>query len=178
MNRFLILGIIVVVGASIACNVFLFLTRPHIAYVRSYDLIEKFEGTQAARAKFEQKKSAMLANVDSLKAMFEKERIAYVSNLVNMTMAQRAAREEYLGQQQNQIIQYSNAVEDQLTQEDKDMMTPVLSQINTYVKEYAETKGIDMILGTTLSGSLLYGKSPMDVTDDILSNLNAKYKGY
>jgi outer membrane protein len=177
MNRFLLFGIIVLLGASLAANVFLFRTRPQLAYVRSYDLIEKFAGTQAARTKFEQKKSVMTANADSLNAAFEKDRIAYVSNAKNMTPAQRATREESLRRQQNEVAQYSNAIEEQLAQEDKDMMAPVLSQINTYVEEYAEAKGYDMILGTTLSGSLLYGKSSIDVTEDILTNLNAKYKG-
>jgi outer membrane protein len=177
MNRFLAIGIILMVGASLAANVFLVVTRPQLAYVRSYDLIEKFIGTKDARTKFELKKSAMMGNVDSLKSAFEKARVDYVTNASRMTVTQRMSREESLTKQQNQIVQYSAAVEEQLAQEDKDMMAPVLAQINTYVEEYAEAKGFDLILGTTLSGSLLYGKSSIDVTEDILKNLNAKYKG-
>jgi len=171
---------IVAVGlvlVSLAMNVYLLMNRPRLAYVRSYDLIEKYTGTQEARSKFEQKKNVMMANVDSLKSMFERDRIDYLASARGMSAAQRSSREEQLGKQQSQIMQYSSAVEDQIKQEDEDLMAPVLSQINTYVEEYAKENDFDIILGTTLSGSLLYGNNTLDITDEVLKNLNAKYKG-
>ena len=178
MNKLLLLIIIVLVVISLAGNIYLLASQPRLGYVRSYDLVEKYQGTQEARAKFEQKKTTLMANVDSLKLTFEKDRIAYLSGARAMTSAQRRGREESLGRQQSQIVQYSAAVEEQIAQEDNDKMAPVLAQINTCVEEYAKEKDFDFIFGTTLSGSLLYGKNSIDVTDDILQNLNAKYKGH
>ena len=51
-----------------------------------------------------------------------------------------------------------------------------MSQINSFVKQYAEQEGYDIILGTTQSGSLLYANNALDITEEIVEALNQYYK--
>jgi outer membrane protein len=150
---------------------------PRIAYVRSYDLIEKYQGTLQARGVFEQQKSSMTTAVDSLKMNFERARMDYLNRASQMTAGQRQNQEQLLGQQQNQVLQYSQAVEERLEEADTKMMQGILNQVNSFVEEYAKENGFDLVLGTTLSGSLLYGEAGLDVTDDLLAKLNDRFKG-
>lgn len=172
--RIVVIVMMVLLAASV---IYIYLHRPRIGYVRSYELIEKYQGTIDARAAFEKKKSSMSANVDSLRLDFERARNQYVSNLPRLSTAQRTEQEKMLGQRQGQLMQYTDAIEQKIMEEDNRMMQQVLNQVNSFVESYALQEGYDVILGTTTSGSLLYGNKDMDITEVLLDELNANYKG-
>jgi outer membrane protein len=112
-QKFNLFNIIIslVIVALIASSVILYLQRPKMAYVRSHDLIEKYQGTIEARAEFEKKKNNLISNVDSLKMDFERAKNQYMSSASKLSANQRMEQEKMLTQQQSQLIQYSNAVE-------------------------------------------------------------------
>jgi outer membrane protein len=167
----------VVLAALITSVVFLYVNRPRIVYVRSQDLIEKYQGTIEARTEFEGKKNSLVANVDSLKMDFERARNQYINTAARLSGNQRMEQEKALTQQQNQLIQYSNAIDQKVQEEDNKMMQEVLNQINSFVEQYAIRENYSVIMGTTLSGSLLYGEKSLDITDPLLVELNNHYKG-
>jgi outer membrane protein len=177
MNRIVLIIVAVLTIASLGFNLYLYTSRPKLAYVRSHDLIEKYAGTVDARADFERKKSAMVANVDSLKALFERARVEYMNRAGSMSQAQRSERENSLTLQHNQLQQYNAAIDSKIDEEDNKMMGAVLNQINSFVEDYAQKNDLDVIMGTTLAGSLLYGEKSLDITDQLLVELNNKYKG-
>jgi outer membrane protein len=53
----------------------------------------------------------------------------------------------------------------------------VFAQINQYVKDYGEKNDYLMILGAEGSGSLMYAKEAINITDDVVKNINQRYKG-
>ncbi len=177
MKRIII--IVAVVGAlgSLVASAFVWITAPRIAYVRSFELVDKYAGTVEARAAFEKKKSAMLSNVDSMKMYFNQARGAYIKEMSTLPASKRNEREQELSAQHSQLIQYGEVIDQKIKEEDAVMMNEVLGQINSYVEEYAKENNFDIIMGTTASGSLLYGDESLDVTEDILDELNKKYQG-
>jgi outer membrane protein len=177
MQRTYLVVIALLTLVSLGLNIYYFFSLPKLAYVRSNELIENYSGTREARDEFNRKKTAMLANVDSLRTLFERSKIDYMGKSRSMTQAQRNAREAELTYQENQLIQYRGVVEEKINEDDARMMGAVLSQINSFVEEYAEENDMDIVLGTTMAGSLLYGKKAMDITDPLLEALNDKYKG-
>jgi len=148
-----------------------------IAYIRSSDLVERYHGTMEARSAFEKKKQAMLANVDSMRMDFARSRNQYVSMAARMSSDKRMQQEKFLSQQQGQLMQYEDAINRKINEEDTQMMQEVLNQVNSYIEEYALKEGYSYILGTTASGSLLFGDKAFDVTEPVLSGLNKRYKG-
>jgi outer membrane protein len=172
--RISVIVLLVLMAAAISWT---YLQQPCLAYVRSHDLIEKYKGTIEARSKFEKRKADMTANVDSLRLDFERARNYYIDNAARMTAPQRMEQEKMLGQRQGQLMQYGQAIDQKVQEEDARMMQEVLNQVNSYVEEYAIKHGYDIVMGTTLSGSLLYGKKSLDVTDDLLEALNNHYQG-
>jgi outer membrane protein len=178
MQRTLIVLIALLALTSLGFNIYFSSKGPTLAYVRSHDLISKYAGTIEARAAFEKKKSTMQANVDSLKFLFEKEKQSYINSAASMSNSLRVENENRLNQQHSQLLQYSSAIEEKIEEEDSKMMGAVLGQVNSFVEEYAKENGWDVIMGTTLSGNLLYGNKSLDITDDLLEKLNEKYKGH
>ncbi|MBL7840266.1 MAG: OmpH family outer membrane protein [Cyclobacteriaceae bacterium] len=162
----------------VASVIFLFLDAKKVVYVTSYKLVEGYTGTIEARREFEKKRDAMMGNVDSLKIAFEQARLAYMQSVQKLNAEQRMEKEQRLVQQQTQLAQYSQAVDQKIREEDSEMMQEVLNQINSFVEDYAVSNGYDIVLGTTSSGSLLYGKKSMDITDPLLEALNNYYSGH
>ncbi|RZJ68005.1 MAG: OmpH family outer membrane protein, partial [Flavobacterium sp.] len=46
-----------------------------------------------------------------------------------------------------------------------------------HIKDYGKKKGFDYIYGTGDAATVLYAKDQYDITDEILKELNDKYKG-
>jgi len=179
INRTVLWLLASLIVAALSLN-FFFLSRVHlyrIAYVRSYDLINGYAGTLEARKDFEQKKSAMLANVDSLRIHVDRSVASYRRSPPGLTPLQRSEKEKELGVLQQQYMQYSEAIDAKIKEDDEKIMSARLAQVNSYVERYAREEGINIVMGTTLSGSLLYGDEDLDITEQLLRRLNDNFKG-
>lgn len=53
----------------------------------------------------------------------------------------------------------------------------IVSQMKRVIKEYGKKKGYDYVYGTGDAASILYAKESYDITKEILSQINDKYKG-
>lgn len=171
---FFLLNLIV---AVVAAYIFSNYNKVEVAYVRSHDLIYSYEGTKEAMVKFEGQKSQWQGNVDTLKLDFQRAISAYNKEYGQLSGEERKTREEMLGNQRQQLEVYAQAIDNKIKEEDSKLMESVLNQVNSFVEGYAKENGYDIILGTTTSGSILYGEERLDVTDEVLEALNGKYRG-
>jgi Skp family chaperone for outer membrane proteins len=78
---------------------------------------------------------------------------------------------------QEQLIKHKRTLEERSQEEEQKALEGVLSQINAFVEQYAKEKGYDIVFGTTADGSLLYGRHGMDITDEVLVELNKQHEG-
>ena len=53
----------------------------------------------------------------------------------------------------------------------------MLAQVNAFVERYAKEHAYDVVLGTTDAGSLMYGGSELDITQEVLTALNEDHEG-
>ena len=122
-------------------------------------------------------KNEWQANVQTLRSEFQQAVKAFEEGQAKMTKAERQQRRSALISQEQQLMQYSKTIEDKIAQTDKDIMQGVLNQINSFTATYAIENGYDLILGTTESGTVLYGKEALDITDQLLVALNNEFNG-
>ena len=148
---------------------------PRIAYVRSQELVYGYFGMKEAMTSFQQKQSVWKMTTDSLTSNLESGIVELRSTA--LTDSERRTKEESLRKQQEDLGRYNDAVVSKMQQEEKKTLEGVLSQVNSFVEQYAKKHGYDMIMGTTEAGSLLYGTTAMDVTDDLLLALNQDHEG-
>ena len=157
--------------------VYNFLSAPKIAYIRSYDLVDKYQGTKESRQKFDAKRSAWQANIDTLSYNLKNTINKYNRERGKMSAMERADMEQYLGNKDKELTNYVQSVEGKAEEEEQQMMQAVLNQVNSYVEKYGQDNGYDIILGTSTSGSVMFGNKELDVTDDVLRGLNKSYQG-
>lgn len=152
------------------------ISEKKIAYVRSTELVYGFRGMQEAREQYEQKSRMYQANMDTLQRDYQLAFAKFSSESSGLSVQDRQMREKALMAQQESAMQYARSLESKMKEEDQKMTEGVLNQINSFVEEYGRSKGYEIILGTTISGSILYGDEAIDITDEVLKAINKNYQ--
>ena len=157
-----------------------FFFRPNgavkIGYVRSEDLIYGYAGTKEVEGIFADKEASRRSKLDTLRTEIMSE-FSLGSKAAEGGQAMNEDQQLKLRNRELEYMGFAKAMEEESKNEEAEMMSGVLLQINSFVKQYAEDHGFSMILGTTSSGNILYGEAAMDITDDLLSSLNKNYLG-
>ncbi|MEM1323195.1 MAG: OmpH family outer membrane protein [Bacteroidota bacterium] len=149
-----------------------------IAYVRTDEILNKYQGMIEARSAFQVKAGDWQAKVDTLKAELEASVKDYEAVKVSLTSQTRAEREKSLQAQQDQLYRYSQAVSKKAEEEDHKLTEGVLSQINALLEVYGKEHGYSVIFGANGTGSIVYGNEAKDLTNEVLIELNRSYEGY
>ena len=148
-----------------------------LVYVDVNKLLDGYKRTKIVKAEFDEKAKTMKANVDSLMTDWQKELKNYEKERSAMSKKELALKQELLGTKQQQISNYQEAVQKQLQEEDKKVTQTVVNDINDFVKEYGKKKGYEVIFGATGNGTIMYGESASDLTDEVLAELNTEFQG-
>lgn len=171
---------LIVSALSIALSLLLVFgafNKKKIAYVRSSELVYSYLGMKDAHNKFEQKSQMWKANIDTLQRNYQTSISQYSMESPKLSAHDKEEREQILSQQQQSLRSYTEAINSKMQDEDKKMTEGVLNQINSFIENYGREHGYEVILGTTVSGNVLYGDDAIDITQEVLAALNTNYKG-
>jgi outer membrane protein len=157
--------------------VWLVAKQEKIVYVDSAKLLNGYKGMQAARNDFQKKAVSWKANVDTLTKDLQASIMKYERDLSKMTAKEKSLTQELLRTKQKQLADYQQATNTKAQQEDGQMTAQVVAQINAFIKKYGQKKGYRIILAATDYGNIAYAEEGLDITEDILSELNAEYEG-
>ena len=146
--------------------------KKKIAYVRSSDLVYGYLGMKEAQNKFNEKSQQLQANIDTLERDYQLSLSKYSSESSSLSKAEKQQREKVILQQQQSMVNYTQTLNKKMKEEDEKTTQGVLNQINSFVEEYGKAHGYIIILGTTLSGNLLYGDEAIDITKEVMEELN------
>lgn len=133
---------------------------PKLGYVNPNKLLQGYHGARAQHEVFQAKARVWEQRVDSLSAELQA--------LSTAPAATRTAREQQLGR-------YRDAVRQQAQQENERLTKAVLGEINAYLKQYGKEHGYTFLLGATDGGNIVYAAEGTDVSEAVLTGLNAQY---
>lgn len=55
--------------------------------------------------------------------------------------------------------------------------TKIISQLNSYVKQYGKENNYSIIFGATSDGNIMYSDSTLNISKEIIKYINSKYSG-
>ncbi|PCI28170.1 MAG: hypothetical protein COB67_06945 [SAR324 cluster bacterium] len=148
-----------------------------VAYVHSEYIFENYLGTIESYKTLESKNQKWGNNLDSLSKTYRATFASYEAKSESLSKEAKEALGYRLKQQETGFNNYHQSVEKMKLEEDQKLTQSVIKQIDAYLKEYALSKGYDLIIGAGTSSSLVYGGKNYDLTDDILVFINKKYRG-
>jgi outer membrane protein len=149
---------------------------PKIAYAETATLMTEFSEAIKARKQFGEKSKEWDGNIkalnDSLNTAMEKLKTEYEK-------ASPARKEELrtILQKRNEDLQrYTNAVKKMSDEKEKELMGPVIQEMNAFMKTWGNQHGYSLILGTTNGGNILQADAGLDVTAGLLRDMNDHFK--
>ena len=147
------------------------------AYVDTQKLMEKSDEIKDLDDKRKVKTEEMGRELD---AKVQQLKLDYASaqseaNAKGPQWAQIKAQE--LQKREQQLGMMQESMSRQLQEEFGVKRDTVVSQIKKVIKEFGKKKGYDYVYGTGDAASILYAKDSYDVTNEILKQLNDKFKG-
>jgi outer membrane protein len=150
-------------------------SKKQIAFIRSAYLLENYRGMKDVLAKYNAELMRQQLEIDSLQLYF-----AYLQEQLKN---QRQSLPAPVLREKEQSLQHTmhrlSTLTHELTpkaQTDKErLMQGALNQINFCVEQYAKENSISLVLGVTLEGNVLYGEDYLDITEEVLTELNKKY---
>jgi outer membrane protein len=176
MNKYLNIFLVVIVVTAVSVSVWAKLSIPKISFVRIGKIVEDYRGMKEARIIYQKKAEGWENNFDTLKTDYERTLKKYNEDLTKLNKEDRKIREEYLRRLETNLREYSISLQNKAKEEDGKLTQGVLNQINSFVEEYGEKHGYNVVFGTTGNGNILYGKDSDDITETVIKELNDSYK--
>ncbi len=95
----------------------------------------------------------------------------------NAYLSQERAQQEYerIAKLEQDLQELSNKLQSELLSENEKNSLLLRDSINAFLKEYNEDKAYDFIISNTGFDNLLYANEAYNITQEILTKLNARY---
>lgn len=135
--------------------------KQKIAYVNTGRLIENYKGIAEAKSLHFQRTQDVSKLLDSLKN--------------ELILAHRSQNEQKARSIQITLNRTEGTYKQNINFIESALFEGALAQINSFVENYAERNGIDIVLGSTLEGNIMYARPEMDITEQVLRELNESY---
>lgn len=139
---------------------------PRVGYIDTATLIERYEGAISARQRLDSERSSIERNVAVLRSELDSLRASAGEN------PERPGRERIVEKEQ-ELNRYTEAAAMRLGEREREMFEPVLANLDAKVANFARDRGIDLVIGTTSSGNVLFGDEAADLTEDFLEYMGA-----
>ena len=92
------------------------------------------------------------------------------------TSRERAEQEQArLMKQQQELQELQQKLANDLAAENQKNSLELRDSINSFLNEYNKNKGYDLIISNTAFDNLLYGNPALNITNEIVEGLNARY---
>jgi len=150
-------------------------SQTKIAYIDIEVLMSEYEATKEMEALFTQRQEMVSKKLDSLQAPFQQKVQDYYANADKMSTTKRSETEQALQQEQQYLQSRQQQASQELQLENQQSSEVLTKRVDSIVEIYAKSKNLDLIVGTSGKGTVLYGDENLDITQEILSILNSEY---
>ena len=148
--------------------------RGKIVYVDSGRLMSNYKPMIDAKREFEKKQSVWNANIDSLTKDVQSAITKYQKTLTDGSGKEKSLSKELIGAKQKELMNYQNAIKQNAAKEEQTLTAGILNDVNSYLLQYGKKKGYKLIL-IAANGNIAYAEQNLDITDQVLSDLNSDY---
>ncbi|HET8753665.1 MAG TPA: OmpH family outer membrane protein [Salinimicrobium sp.] len=142
------------------------------AYVDTTRLIREYSEMKDVESEFTAKSEKIKQQLDSAAQEFQQEVMEYQENMATLSNSERQATESKLMQKQQMLQQQQQTISGQLRNESDAVIDSLVTKVKDYVKAYGEEHDYTYIFGSNESANIMYAEEGLDITDEILKELN------
>ncbi|MCK4751071.1 MAG: OmpH family outer membrane protein [Bacteroidales bacterium] len=152
-------------------------TQNKMAYVDVGLIMKDYKGMKAFEQHMEDETVQLRKEIESLIEPYQLKIEAYYKDVGQMSEARRNAAELALQEEQAAINEQQDKFMQQLEDQRLEGLEAINQEIAVFVEDYAKSKGFQIVFGTMGTGTVIYGEDKLNVTQDVLSELNRLYGG-
>jgi Outer membrane protein len=171
MNKLTIGCVALCCAFCLGISGYTWMNQPKTAYVNLGEVFENFTGKKELAFRLDKLKNQQKSMLDSMELTIHS---------LQKVASDKKGGQAVLVKLQNtkQNYQYLNAqFNEQYQTQDASYSEKVWKQINQYVTDYGKDNDYDFIYGTNGNGSLMYGSSANNITEEIINHINERYEG-
>ena len=142
-----------------------------VAFVESNVLLAEYSESKEAQEELNTKIEEWSANVSTLQNELEGLNNTLLEQAEGWSTREREDHLELMQQKQQELGRYSNAVNQQASQLENELMEPIYATINNRIKAFGKEEGYSIVFGTVQGGNILYGTEAVNVTWDFIRYL-------
>jgi outer membrane protein len=150
-------------------------TQNKIAYVDVGKIMQDYEGLKAFNEEMEAEKDQLRKEIESLIEPYQLKVDEYYQKVGRMSAAEKSSAELALQQEQTAINEQQDKFMQQLEEQRLKGLEAINMEIAAFVEEYAESRGYKLVLGTLGTETVIYGDDKLNITQEVLSELNRLY---
>lgn len=146
-------------------------------YVDSAKLFKDYEEVKDVESKLKIKADEKGKAFDGEVADFKKEAEGFQRTAAQKGQAWAEQKAKELQRREQELQFKQNTLIQELQKEQGEQMDLVVKKVKEYIAEYAKKNNFEYVFNTDDASTIIYSKDGNDITDIILKELNAKYKG-
>ncbi|MBQ8500762.1 MAG: OmpH family outer membrane protein [Bacteroides sp.] len=149
-----------------------------IAYVEMDTLLTKYNFCIDLNEQIVKKSENVRLTLNKKATDLQKQQQDFQNKVQNQAYAtQERAQQEYnrIMKLEQDLQELSNKLQAELATEQAKNSQALSDSIKSFIKEYNKVKGYNLILSNTGFDNLLYADDAMNITQEILDGLNARY---
>lgn len=170
-NKFTLLFAILLI-AAIGLIIHQNRSIPKTGYIIIQDVYNGFDMKKEIEKKYLKTKDARDKILDSL--AFE---VKLIANKVKAENEKNQATIDNFNMKRDEYFQRKQTYDEDNAALTKQYDQEILTQLNQYIKDYAEENNYTYVFGNDGNGSLLYGIEALNITKEVSAYVNNKYKG-
>ena len=151
--------------------------KEKIVYVDSTRILNEYKGAEKARKELETKAKTWQHNVDTLTLSIQNSIKSYEMKVQRMSLKEQNQEKHVINLKRKELSDYQRAIQENAAKENAKLMSPVISRVNKFLADYGKDKGYTMILIANQSGTIAYAKEGLDVTSEVIKELNKEFSG-
>jgi len=149
-----------------------------VVYVNTDSLLTSYNFSVDLNEKFLKKQEDSRTDFNFKAQKLEKEAVDFQRKLqnkgfLNRERAEKAQRE--LMEKQQNLQQLERKLSSELMAEQNDNSKRLFDSVTNYLAQYNAKHNFSLIISTTKGGTVLHSASGLDITQDIIDGLNARY---
>ncbi|MCT4604271.1 MAG: OmpH family outer membrane protein [Marinifilum sp.] len=149
-----------------------------VVYINTDSLLSNYNFSRDLNEKFLKKQEDSRTDFNFKAQKLEKEAVEFQRKLQNngFLTRQRAqeAQQKLIAKQQN-LQQLDRELSAELMGEQNANSKRLFDSVTNYLKQYNSTRNYSLILSTTKGGNVLFSQDGLDITQEIIDGLNARY---
>jgi outer membrane protein len=149
-----------------------------VAFVNNDSIMNSYDLVKKMRTDLEAKGKRLEGEIAAKQKAFEKDAAYFQEQVGKKAISDKSAQEIYAQLQQNQqsIYQLRDRYAAELQQSEMDMNVALIDTVMNFLKRYNDKYKFDYILGFTKGANILYANDTLDITKDVLKELNMAYQ--